>query len=369
MRILALEPYYDGSHKQFLDGWIARSDHDWTLLTLPGYFWKWRMRHAPLTFARQLQADGAEQSFDAIFCSDMLDVPAFLGLQGRLAATPVVLYFHENQLTYPVREESQRDLHFAMTNFLSAVRADQVWFNTRWHSEVFLSALDQWFSHLPDHSPADEIEPIRRRVRIQAPGIDIPAPRGPRMPGPLRIGWVGRWEHDKNPEAFFAAIDALARRGCDFRLQVLGQSFRDVPEVFDRARNRHADRIDRWGYAESCEEYLVALGQMDVVVSTADHEFFGIAAAEAVAAGALPLLPDRLAYPELVSDLPEPARDLCLYASEDELVDRLAGFSADLAAGGCLPIEPGDLRVAMRRLDWATRAPAMDAAMETLRKT
>ena len=40
------------------------------------------------------------------------------------------------------------------------------------------------------------------------------------------------------------------------------------------------------------------------MLSTARHEFFGIAVAEALRAGCLPWLPARLSYPEL---LPEPA--------------------------------------------------------------
>ncbi|GAH62988.1 unnamed protein product, partial [marine sediment metagenome] len=43
MRILALEPYYGGSHEAFLTGWTRRSRHDWTLLTLHANHWKWRM--------------------------------------------------------------------------------------------------------------------------------------------------------------------------------------------------------------------------------------------------------------------------------------------------------------------------------------
>ncbi|MCK4372451.1 MAG: DUF3524 domain-containing protein, partial [candidate division Zixibacteria bacterium] len=35
MKILALEPYYGGSHKAFLDGWSSRSRHEWTILKLP----------------------------------------------------------------------------------------------------------------------------------------------------------------------------------------------------------------------------------------------------------------------------------------------------------------------------------------------
>ena len=38
-----------------------------------------------------------------------------------------------------------------------------------------------------------------------------------------------------------------------------------------------------------------------MIVSTADHEFFGISVVEAIAAGAYPLLPRRLAYPEILN--------------------------------------------------------------------
>ena len=43
------------------------------------------------------------------------------------------------------------------------------------------------------------------------------------------------------------------------------------------------------------------LKSMDVVISTAEHEFFGIAVCEAIWAGAVPVLPRRLSYPELVT--------------------------------------------------------------------
>ena len=43
------------------------------------------------------------------------------------------------------------------------------------------------------------------------------------------IVWNHRWEHDKNPEGFFEAIINLDRKGYDFKIIVLGQSFRDIP--------------------------------------------------------------------------------------------------------------------------------------------
>ena len=106
MRILALEPFYAGSHRQFLDGWIEHSKHDWTVLGLPGHKWKWRMRHAPITFADQVRKRfSTGERWDAIFCSDMLHLGEFLSLVPvALRQLPTTVYFHENQFTYPSRK-------------------------------------------------------------------------------------------------------------------------------------------------------------------------------------------------------------------------------------------------------------------------
>jgi len=79
----------------------------------------------------------------------------------------------------------------------------------------------------------------------------------------------------------------------------MGQSFRRQPEIFEEARQRLSHRIIHYGYAESRQEYIRLLKQGDIVVSTANHEFYGISVIEAVRAGCRPLLPNRLSYPEL----------------------------------------------------------------------
>jgi len=53
------------------------------------------------------------------------------------------------------------------------------------------------------------------------------------------------------------------------------------------------------GYQRDRTDYEAALCEADVFVSTAEHEFFGLSAVEAALAGAYPLLPERLAYPEI----------------------------------------------------------------------
>jgi glycosyltransferase involved in cell wall biosynthesis len=123
--------------------------------------------------------------------------------------------------------------------------------------------------------------------------------REPERKGPPVILWNHRWEHDKNPELFFKTLIELDRKGIDFRLIVLGESFKEHPPVFEKAQKKLARNILHFGYVDSRHQYAKMLTKGDLVVSTADHEFFGMSVIEAVRAGCRPLLPDRLSYPGL----------------------------------------------------------------------
>ncbi len=82
-------------------------------------------------------------------------------------------------------------------------------------------------------------------------------------------------------------------QGLDFKVSILGQSFEEAPEVFQVARNRLGSKIAHFGRLENRADYFEVLRSCDVVVSTAFHEFFGVAVIEAAASGCLPILPNR----------------------------------------------------------------------------
>ncbi len=369
MRILALEPYYGGSHQAFLDGWAAHSRHEFTLLSLPPYKWKWRMRHAPVTFA-QMVAERIQQGqrWDALFCSDMLNLAEFRGLApANIAALPAVVYFHENQLTYPQQQTDERDLHFAYTNITTAHAADAVWFNSAYHRDAFLTAAAEFLSRMPDYRHDDIINGIRRKSSIHPPGIEPFLNRGPRSDGPLHILWAARWEHDKNSQDFFGALEILDRDGVDFQLSVIGESFEQVPEVFATAKNRFAARIVRWGYQPSRADYAAALSAADVAVSTAIHEFFGISILEATAAGAFPLAPRRLAYPETLSGNDSISTDDFFYDGTIEgLASALRNLAKRHAEGNLWSGDPERGRAVAVRYLWNRLAGAMDGALDLL---
>lgn len=302
MRILALNPYHGGSHKIFLEGWIAHSRHEFDVLSLPDYKWKWRMRHAAVTFAEQLETRNSK--WDALFCTDMLNLAEFRGLcPPAIRALPSVAYFHENQLTYP-STDSERDLHYGFTNLTTALAADAIWWNSAFHRNSFLDAATELIDRMPDFQPRFAIDAIRAKSIVRSPGVVAVGVRedasGERQP--LHIVWVSRWEHDKDPEKFFEALRELIRLNVPFTVSVLGESFANQPECFAIARRELGDRIVHWGYLESADAYRQALQSADIVVSTARHEFFGIGVVEAVSAGCFPCVPRRLAYPEVLGD-------------------------------------------------------------------
>ena len=369
MKVLALEPYYGGSHKAFLDSFSRLSRHEWTLLTLPAYKWKWRMRHSAITFAQQVrELANRGENWDMIFCSDMLNLAEFLGLAPKsIKELLTIAYFHENQLTYPVQCEDQRDYQFAMTNLTTALAASEVWFNSRFHRDSFLEAIELFLKKMPDHQPHSAVETIKEKSQIRYPGITPLPERAKRKTGPVRILWTARWEHDKNPEDFFEALKVLKQKSIDFQVDVLGENFREAPQVFDDARKYFSAHINRWGYQPKQSDYEQALSEADIVVSTANHEFFGISVVEAISAGAYPLLPKRLAYPEILDLHNNPETEVFFYAGTDnglskKLQEVIQRFESDSIG----PETTEYVRDSMKRFNWAELASDYDDNIDRL---
>jgi len=372
MNVLALEPYYGGSHRHFLDGWVARSRHRWTLCTLPATKWKWRMRHSALTLADDVRERAAAgEAWDVIFCSDMLGLAEFRGLAPRgVSGLPAVAYFHENQLTYPKEDESERDYHFVFSNMLTAAAASAVWFNSAFHMESFLTALRDFLQRMPGFQPLETVASIRAVSAVHPPGIEIPPPRQETSGDTPHILWAARWEYDKDPHTFFRAMELLQAGGVDFKMSVIGGSGgRQPTAVFERCREQFRPRIVHWGYQESRDGYLCCLGEADIVVSTSRHEFFGISMVEAAAAGAYPLLPNRLAYPEVFAKAKDSTRDSFFYEEDGDaeaLALRLRGLIERHHRGQLWEGAPNRGRDAMAGYAWERVVPEMDGALEVL---
>jgi len=376
LKVWALEPYFGGSHKYFLRGLARSSAHDVDLFALPGRHWKWRMQGGALALAARANAalnDILEYRPvpgslpDVFFVSDMLDLPTFVALADRrLARTPSLLYFHENQLTYPLPEGVERDLTYGMRNILSTQVATKVLFNSDYHRREFLKAAEALLSEMPDEVPPDVPARLEGRTGVLPVGCDLgrfdehrdSALReaaqgrwGDPARGPLLL-WNQRWEYDKAPDRFFAALTALSREGVAFRLAMAGPNQGTPTQAFLRAREELSEHVVHWGRVQAHAEYASLLWASDVVASTALHEFFGVAVVEAVYCGCRPVLPWRLSYPEVI---PRTAHADVLYG-EGELIPALARALREPKAWS----EEWQ-RTWVARFDWASLGPRYDA--------
>ena len=177
---------------------------------------------------------------DALLATDMVNLPAFLALARGLipAGTPVLLYMHENQLTYPWREGEKPDLTYAMINWLSQLCATQVAFNSNYHRQAWFAALPDLLKHFPDYTHLERIAGVQAQ-RLRAAGGHRPA-------GPCPTGAQRRPAADPLEPALGVrqaarpllprSLPATERRASTFRLAVAGENFRKVPGEFEEAR-------------------------------------------------------------------------------------------------------------------------------------
>ena len=352
MRILLVSPYHGGSHAAWAAGWARHSRHEVVSLTLPARFWKWRMYGAAGSLARQVPDVGP---VDLVVATDMVDLAAFLGLARRsLLGVPAVLYLHENQVTYPQVEGAPSDDAYGFVNWRSMDAADEVWFNSRFHRDEVADALPRLLRRFPDERHDHWVDEVLGRSRVMPVGLEVgDLTIGPKGDPPLVL-WNHRWEHDKDPPAFFAALDEIG--DLPWRLALVGESFRNEPAEFEAARRRWSDRLVAYGH-EPRDRYASLLADAAVVVSTSRQEFFGISILEAAAAGAVPLVPDRLSYPTVI---PSEVHDRVLYDGPVDLAVRLRAVLT-----GHLGV-PGLARAIRDAYAWEVVAASYDDRCEEL---
>ena len=361
LSFLFLEPFFGGSHRDFADGLRTHSRHRIDLVTLPARFWKWRMRGAALYFYQQIKN---LNTYDGLIISDLMSLADFKALTGP-ECPPTLVYFHENQLTYPLAPGETMDYQFGFTDITTALTADMIRFNSRTHSDAFFTALPEFIEMMPEYRPRWVIETIRQKAGVIYPGVgitnhddnclEIQSPEDP----PLII-WNHRWEFDKNPKAFFDALDTVRAQGFEFRVALLGENFQAVPREFLAAREKYGDWIVQYGYEPNRSVYYRWLRRGAVVVSTALQENFGLAVVEAVSAGCLPLLPRRLAYPEVI---PAAYHAQCLYRDQADLVSKLARIITD---PGRLSDLSQVLATYMEKYAWENQIDAYDDLLTSL---
>ncbi|XP_055668983.1 glycosyltransferase-like domain-containing protein 1 isoform X6 [Falco peregrinus] len=363
MSVLLIEAFHGGSHKQLMDLLQEELQDDCVLYTLPAKKWHWKARTAALYF---MQTVPASANYRILFASSVLNLAELTALRPDLGKLKKVLYFHENQLAYPVQKCQERDFQYGYNQILS-------WFMPEHklaHLEKVIGVKRNGDAYHPEGLPGQQKSSALMKnsnthcesgLCEAQPGLyttqheGLPSPltvparlntseasesanpcqeedkehltfnlshilSGPDyQQRPLHIAWPHRWEHDKDPETFFKVLLKLKEKDLPFHVSVLGEAFTEIPDIFSEAKKVLGSSVLHWGYLPSKDDYFRALCMADVVISTAKHEFFGVAMVEAVYCGCYPLCPKALVYPEIF-----PAE--YLYSTPEQLFKRLQNF-------------------------------------------
>ncbi|XP_039194176.1 glycosyltransferase-like domain-containing protein 1 isoform X4 [Crotalus tigris] len=162
MSVLLIEAFYGGSHKQLMD-LLQEEIGECVLFTLPAKKWHWRARTAAVYFMQNVPASA---DYRILFASSVLNLTELVALRPDLGKLKKILYFHENQLTYPVQKCQERDFQYGYNQILSCLVADLVVFNSIYNMESFLTSIGKFMKLIPDHRPRHLEKLIRPKCQV-----------------------------------------------------------------------------------------------------------------------------------------------------------------------------------------------------------
>lgn len=300
-QILLLSPYDALSHAHWRDGIISHLlAYRFQQVVLPPRYFSWRFRGNSLALAHDERLTGTH--VDLILATSMTDLAGLKGMRPELASIPSILYFHENQFAYPGNDDTHL-LDRQLTSLYSAIAANKLVFNSDYNRATFLDGVDQMLSRMPDHVPRGIVETLRGKSMVHPVPIEDACFQSRKKSGTFSIVWNHRWEYDKGPERLRATIEALLETDMAFSVHLLGQQFRKMPDDMQACIRMLQDHgaLGQCGFIEDRQAYRRLLGESHLVLSTAHHEFQGLAVLEAVASGCTPVVPDEVVYRELFS--------------------------------------------------------------------
>lgn len=299
-RIIFIEPFYGGSHKQLIDT-ITEGLHprEYVIFSMPAKKWHWRARTSAIYFS---QVISTSHNFTRLFCSSVLNLAELIGMRPDLQKCHKIVYFHENQLIYPVQEVKERDCQYGLNQIMTCLAADEILFNSTFNRSSFLDNVTPFLNLQPDCKMKTVVEMIKPKcqvlyfpIRFHAMPKEIPNSQNSNC---LHLIWPHRWEHDKNPKLLVEVLMELNKRQVDFVVTICGETYKKVPECFEGLREKLGSKLINFGYLKK-DQYINAIVSGDIVISTAGHEFYGVAMLEATYCGCMPIAPNKLVYPEM----------------------------------------------------------------------
>lgn len=301
-RILLLSAYDARSHRYWHQQLIDQfPEHQWQVLSLQDRYFSWRMGGNALSFKAKFHQQLSKQ-YDLLLATSMTDLAAVRSFYPNLSLIPNLLYFHENQFAYPENIQQQGLVEIQLRSIVSAMSADKLAFNSAYNRDTFYSGVQAFLQQMPDGIPVDLIGQLKQKTTLLPVPLksDCTPDKGQKQhtSEEIHVVWNHRWEHDKGPETLLHLLQ-MTQNQPHIKYHIIGQQFRNHPQTLQQVSEKHPAQCLTLGYVQSREQYIRILQSADIVLSTARHDFQGIAMLEGVACGCKPIAPDHLVYPEL----------------------------------------------------------------------
>ena len=139
----------------------------------------------------------------------------------------------------------------------------------------------------------------------------------------------------------------------------MGESYKNSPPIFKKAKKELASEIIHFGYADTFEKYATFLSKADFLPVTSRQDFFGGSVVEAIYCNCIPILPKRLAYPE---HIPNEYYDWVFYNGQNDFFQKLKERVIEFR-------QPKNqvLSDFVARYDWSILAPVYDSQCQRVK--
>ena len=379
-KCIIINPFHGGSHKQFVKNLISHfatlhqsnstrntAIKSHAIYHLPGKKWHWRLLVSAAHFAHIIPPDTLGKD-GILFTTSLLNLATLIALRPDLGQRTKILYFHENQFEYPdsignqhqnqSQNQSQKQTsskkwsEYGWAQMMSCLAADYIYFNSKHNMETFIQGAKRLLSEIPSPSrPENIVEQIQMKSKVLYYPVQMSflthttelqmqqeqqqhhQHQRQQQHLPLHIVWNHRWEFDKGPNELYELIKRWSTNGkYQLRISIVGIEYPNIPQSLHAIRNEFVDaegsstnnliEFVHFGPIKEYQEYVLLLQNADIVLSTANHEFFGVAVMEGVAAGCCPVCPNKLSYPELYP------KD-CLYNTNNQMFKMLKSHASN----------------------------------------
>ena len=175
MRILFLEPFDGGSHREFVEGLREHSRHALDVQSLPARLWKWRLRAAGLTLAQRVKRP---ERYDLVVATGLLDLAQVRAVWARARRRCCCICTRARSRT-PCRRGGSAGAELLWRDVTNVAVADHVVFNSEFHRAAFRKRLPEVIEQLPDEQARPECRWRRligaRACSIRAAGLRTPS--------------------------------------------------------------------------------------------------------------------------------------------------------------------------------------------------